>query len=152
MKQFFLITILICICSISAVAQTPIPAPGATATVGPVCRVIFFGTKPGKNAEFTRFRREHLKPILEEQKKQGLILSYAFYTKPVSNGPGDWDIGQMVCFKNYAEAIDLNPERDAKINDITLKHYGSAEARTKANESQTDLRVVFSSFLMREQY
>ena len=140
------------ICSIGVTAQTSSPTPVPSATVGPVCRVIFFGTKPGKNAEFTRFRREHLKPILEEQKKQGLILSYAFYTKPVSSGPEDWDIGQMVCFKNYSEAIDLNPERDAKVNEITLKHYGSAEARTKANDSQTELRVVFSSFLMREQY
>jgi hypothetical protein len=58
---------------------------------------------------------------------------------------------QITCFKDYAEAIDFNAERSAKFNDIGLKHYGSAEAMTKANDSQFDLRVVLSSFLMREQ-
>jgi hypothetical protein len=152
MKQFFVITMLIFVCTINALAQTPTPAPVAAATVGNVCRVIQFGTRPGKNGEFTRFRREHTKPILEEQKRQGLILSFAFYTKPVSNGPDDWDIAQITCFKNYAEAIDFDAERMAKLNAIALKHYGSTEAMTKANDSQTDLRVVFSSFLMREQF
>lgn len=141
MKRSFLIAILICLSAAGTWAQT----------AGHVCRVIQFGTKPGKNAEFTRFRREHLRPLLDEQKKQGLILSYTFYTKPTSNGPDDWDIMQITCFKDYAEAIDFNAERSAKFNDIVLKHYGSAEAMTKANDSQFDLRVVFSSFLIREQ-
>lgn len=151
MKRFFLITILMCAFAIGAVAQTPTPAPVPASSVGQVCRVIQFGTKVGKAGEFMRFRREHTRPILEEQKKQGLILSYMFYTKPVSNGPDDWDIAQITCFKNYADAIDFNAERAAKFNDIVLKHYGSNEAMTKANDSQSELRVIFSSFLMREQ-
>ena len=152
MRRPFLISMLICVCAMAALAQTQTPTSTPAITVGQVCRVIHFGTKPGKNGEFTKFRREHLKPILEEQKKQGLILSYNFYTKPVSSGPDDWDIAQITCFKNYADAIDFNAERAAKFNDITLKHYGSAEAMTNANNGQSDLRVIFSSVLMREQF
>lgn len=145
MKQLLLITTLVCACGIGAIAQTP------ATTVGPVCRVTLTGTKPGKNADFIKFRREHLLPIFEEQKKQGLIVSYTWYTKPINLGPDDWDIAQLVCFRNYADAIDANPERDAKINQISLQHYGSAEARTKANESLNDLRDVVASILIREQ-
>jgi hypothetical protein len=148
MKRSFFINMLICVCAAAgALAQTPAPAT----TAGQVCRVIQFGTRPGRNAEFTRFRREHLKPILGEQKKQGLILSYAFYSKPVSNGPDDWDIAQITCFRNYADAIDFNAERAAKFDDISLKHYGSSELMNIANSRLVDMRVIFSSFLMREQ-
>jgi hypothetical protein len=151
MKRLFIITTLICICGIGAMAQTPTPTPGPATTAGVVCRVTQTGTKPGRGPEFTRFRREHTKPILDEQKKQGLILSYTFYTKPVNNGPDDWDLALVVCFKNYADAIDFNAERGEKFNQIGLKHYGSDDARTKANNSLNDLRDVVSSFLIREQ-
>ena len=150
MKRFFLITIIMCVCAIGALAQTPAPTPPAT-TAGQVCRVTHLTTKPGKGADFTKFRRENTKPILDEQKKQGLILSYTFYTKPVFDRPGDWDLAVVVCFKNYADAIDFNAERGEKFNQIGLKHYGSDEARTKANNSQNDLREVRASFLVREQ-
>jgi hypothetical protein len=151
MKRFYLITMLMCFCGIAAMAQTPTATPGPATTAGLVCRVTHTGTKPGKNAEFIKFRREHAKPILDEQKKQGLIVSYTYYSKPINLGPDDWDLALVVCFKNYADAIDANAERDEKLNQIGLKHYGSAEARTKANNSLNDLRDVVSSILMREQ-
>jgi len=151
MERFYLIVILMCFCGIGAMAQTPTGMPGPATTAGQVCRVTLTGTKPGKNADFIKFRREHNKPIFDEQKKQGLILSYAYYTKPINLGPDDWDVALVVCFKNYAEAIDSNPEREEKLNQISLKHYGSAEARAKANNSLDDLRDVVSSTLVREQ-
>ena len=146
MKQLLFIYTLMWLCGIGVIAQTP------ATTAGPVCRITLTGTKPGKNADFIKFRREHLQPIFEEQKKQGLIVSYTWYTKPIDLGPNDWDIAQMVCFRNYAEAIDANPEREAKINQISLRHYGSAEARTIANSGLNDLRDVVASILIREQF
>jgi hypothetical protein len=108
--------------------------------------------KPGKGAEFVKFLRENSGPIFAEQKKQGLILDFKYLSQPTFDGPNDWDIAQVVVFKNYADALDFNAERIAKINEITLKHYGTVEARTKANESLNDLRTVLSSQLGREQY
>lgn len=151
MKRLFMMTMLMCFCGIGALAQTPTATPGPATTAGQVCRVTHTRTKPGKGADFTRFRREHNKLILDEQKKQGLIVSYTYYTKPVLEGPDDWDLALVVCFKNYADAIDFNAERGEKFNQIGLKHYGSDEARTKANNSLNDLRDVVSSILIREQ-
>lgn len=88
---------------------------------------------------------------MDEQKNQGLIVSYMFYTKPVLEGRDDADVIQVTCYKNYADAIDFNAERAAKFDAIGIKHYGSDDARTKANNSLNDLREVISSFLVREQ-
>jgi len=149
MKALFTVMMLVCFFGMGASAQAPAPGPATTA--GPVCRITLTGTKPGKNADFIRFRREHNKPMFDEQIIQGLIVSYAYYSKPINLGPDDWDIALVVCFKNYADAIDSNSERESKLNQISLKHSGSAEARTKANDSLNDLRDVVSSTLIREQ-
>jgi hypothetical protein len=145
MKRSLIITMFVCLFGIGTMAQMPATSAGS------VCRVTLTGTKPGKNGDFIKFRREHNKPIFDEQKKQGLIVSWAYYSKPVNLGPDDWDIALVVCFKNYAEAIDANPEREAKLNAINLKHYGTPEAMAKANASLNDLRDVVSSTLIREQ-
>lgn len=153
MKRFSLITMLLCLCAIGAQAQnpTPTPTPDPPTTAGPVWRITYFKIKPGKGMEYLRFLREHTKPILDEQKKQGLILDYKYFNQPTSDSPNDWDVAQLLVFRNYAEALDFNAERGAKFNEITLKHYGTAEARTKANDGLRDLRDVLSSHLAREQ-
>jgi len=147
MKKLVLTTGLVCIFTYVGFSQTQPPAT----TAGNVCRVTQMRTKPGKGADFTRFRRANTKPILDEQKKQGLILSYIYYNKPVNNGPDDWDLALVTCYKNYADAIDFSADRSAKFDAIGLKHYGSDEARTKANNSLNDLRDIIASFLIREQ-
>jgi hypothetical protein len=143
-------TILAALCAglfaIGAQAQTP-TAPATTP--GNVSRVTYFDVLPGKNNEFMTFLRTNTKPILDEQVKQGLIVSYSYFNKPVTEGPGDWDLGVVVTYKTYADAIDFNADRNAKFDAISLKHYGTAEARTKANDSLNALRVVTSSMLVR---
>ena len=134
--------------AISAFAQTPTATPPAT-TTGNVSRVTYFDVLPGKMPELATFLRTHTMPILEEQKKQGLIVSYSFFNKPFTDGPGDWDLGQIVTYKTYADAIDFNADRNAKFDAIGLAHYGSADARTKANDSLNALRTVTSSLLVR---
>jgi hypothetical protein len=136
-----------CLFATGVQAQTAPTTPATTA--GNVSRVTYFDVLPGKNNEFTTFLRTHTKPILDEQVKQGLIVSYSYFTKPGTDGPGDWDMGQIVTFKNYADAIDFNAERGAKLNAIGLAHYGTDEARTKANDSTTPMRTVVSSYLVR---
>ena len=148
MKKIFLTLLFACLFAIGIQAQTPTATPPAT-TPGTVSRVTYFDVLPGKTDELTTFLRTHTKLILDEQQKQGLILSYGFFTKPTTEGPGDWDLGLIVTYKNYADAIDFNAERGAKFDAISLAHYGSAEARTKANNSQNELRTVTSSHLFR---
>lgn len=148
MKKIFLTVLFALFLSIGSMAQTTSPTPPAT-TPGNVSRVIYFDVLPGKGNEFTTFLRTNSKVIFEEQIKQGLIVSYGYFTKATTDGPGDWDVGLVVTYKNYADALDPNPERAAKFDAITLKHYGTAEARTKANDSLNTLRTVTSSVLVR---
>ncbi|MBK8464533.1 MAG: hypothetical protein IPL32_01760 [Chloracidobacterium sp.] len=148
MKKLILTVLFACIFAIGAQAQTAASTPPAT-TPGPVTRVSYMDVLPGKTNDFTTFIRTHSVPLLEEQKKQGLILSYGYFTKPSTEGPGDWDLGLLVTYKNYADAADFNADRNAKFDAIGLAHYGSAEARTKANDSLMEMRTVVKSELVR---
>ncbi len=148
MKRIYLSISCLILFAIAASAQTPSPTPPAT-TPGNVTRVTYFDVLPGKTNEFTTFIRTHSVPIMEEQKKQGLILNYGYFTKPTTDGPGDWDLGLLVTYKNYADAVDFSAERNAKFDAIGLAHYGTADARTKANDSTIAMRTVVSSELVR---
>jgi hypothetical protein len=148
MKLATLSIVVVCLFSIGVQAQTAAPTPPAT-TPGAVSRVTYFDVLPGKTNELTTFLRTHTRVILEEQKKQGLIQNYGFFTKPTTEGPGDWDLGLIVTFATYADAIDFNTDRNSKFDAIGLAHYGSADARTKANDSLNGMRTVVSSILVR---
>lgn len=148
MRETFLTVLCVCVFAIGAMAQTPAPTTPAT-TSGNVSRVTYFDVLPGKGNENTTHIRTNQVPILEEQKKQGLIISYGFFTKPSTDGPGDWDLGLVITYKNYADAIDSNSERGQKMNAIGLAHYGTAEARTKANDATNAMRTVVRSYLVR---
>jgi len=137
-----------CIFAIGVQAQAPTPTPPAS-TPGNVSRVTYFDILPGKTTDFSNFIRRNTKVLLDEQVKQGLIVSYGFFTKATTEGPGDWDLGLVVTYKNYADAIDFNADRTAKFEAISLAHYGSVDARTKANDSVNDMRTVVSSQLVR---
>ena len=145
MRRVYISLFFVCLFAIGAHAQTTPPAT----TPGAVTRVTYFDVLPGQNDAVTAFIRTNQMPILEEQKKQGLILSYGFFGKPTTEGPGDWDLGLVVTWANYADAIDFNADRNAKFDAISLKHFGTADARTKANDSQNAMRTVTSSYLVR---
>ena len=150
MKKCFLVLLATCFLTVAATAQTTTPPPPAS-TAGNVWRITYLDILPGKTTDYMNFLRSHIKPILDEQKKQGLIVDYKFFSKPVTDGPGDWDVAQVTIYRNYAEAIDSNPERSAKFDAISIGHYGSVEERTKAGDLQNGLRTVVSSQLAREQ-
>lgn len=147
MKRFYLTMMLLSLFAIGAKAQVPERTVGD----GPVWRITYFKIKPGKGADYIKFLREHAKPTLDEQKKQGLILDYKYFSQPTTNGASDWDVAQAVAFKTYGEALDYDEMRAKAFNEIGLKHYGSAEARTKANEYRDSLRDTIAVRFIREQ-
>ena len=79
MKRIYLSISCLFLFAIAASAQTPSPTPGPATTAGNVSRVTYFDVLPGKNNEFLTFLRTHSLPIMEEQKKQGLILNYGYF-------------------------------------------------------------------------
>lgn len=114
--------------------------------VGPVWRVIYLHLKPGQGDAFWGDVRQHLKPIYDDEKKQGLITDYKFYVNPVANQPNDWNVAIALLYPNYA-ALD---QLDAKAGTILTQHYGSRDAMIQAGKSRADLADLQASRLARE--
>jgi hypothetical protein len=150
MKRIYLTLMLLGLLAIGAQAQNPTPTPAPATSPGSVFRIYYYEVKPGKGNDYTKFRRENGKPILDEMKKQGVIADYMWLTNPTSDGPNSWDVALVLVYKSYADALE-NVENGRKYNEIVLKHFGSPEARDKADAVQRELRDVISSNLMRQQ-
>jgi len=114
-------------------------------TEGPVNRVVLVHIKAGHATEFWNDVRQNLKPVFEEYKKQGVIADYHFFTKSTAENENDWNVGYTLTYKNYAALDDLATRTDP----ITLKVYGSREARTAAQMKRPEHATLVSSFLMR---
>src|SRR5712692_2444098 len=97
-------------------------------TEGPISRIVLIHIKPGHTTDFWSDVRQNLKPIYEEYKKQGVITSYGFFTKATLENADDWNVGLTLDYQNYAALDGLAVRTDP----ITLKFYGSREARTAA--------------------
>jgi hypothetical protein len=127
-----------------AVAQTA--APPHT-TPGSVTRITLVRIKPGRADDFWTDVRQNLKPIYEAYKAAGIIENYGFATKSTTDGEDDWNVAISLSYKNWAALDDLGPKQDP----ITLKHYGSAAARTAAAQKRLENGIAVSSFLIRQQ-
>ena len=115
-------------------------------TEGPVWRVTYVNVKPGKMGESLKDLRENFSKVNAAAKAQGLILDFKVYLNSTSTGPEDWDIATAILYKSWAQLDGLAGQMDA----ITLKHYGTAEARTRANNHRLELWMVNASALQRE--
>src|SRR5579864_8873752 len=126
--------------AVSVVAQNP------NFDVGPVWRVTYMHLKPGMGDVFWNDFRQHIKPVLDEQKKQGLISDYKAFINPTTNQPNDWDVALAVLYPSWASLDQI----DAKAATIVAKHYGSREAAFEAARKRSDFRDVVASHLARE--
>ncbi len=146
MKRLALLITTLFLLTFAAQAQTPDRAM----TEGPVWRIGEYRAKPGKGADYVKYLREHAMPLLAEQKRQGLILDYKFFTNVTTAGPQEVQYVQAILHRNFADALDYNAEMGKKFNDISLKHFGSAENRTKVNEQMFAIREFIRGYLLRE--
>ncbi len=114
--------------------------------MGRVWRVTYYHLKPGMGDTFRKDFHDHLKPLLEEYKKAGLISDYKVFTNATTNGLNDWDVALGLLFPNWA-AMD---QIDAKAATIVAKHYGSREASQEAARKRSEFRELVASHLARE--
>lgn len=113
---------------------------------GPVWRVTYLSTKPGKFNDALKDIRDHFSKVYTDAKAQGLVLDFKVFLNTTSTGPTDWNIATGILYKGYSALDGLA----GKMDPITLKHYGSAEARTQAGAKRADLWTTVSSALARE--
>ena len=126
-------------------AQTPVALAdsGFTAT-NAIMRVSLYRNADGMQQAVLDDMRRHLIPIWEAYKAAGLVVSYSTMTNATASSKDDWQFGIVLTYRNYAALDSLG----AKTAPITLKHYGTAAARTAANEARNKMRILVSTNLI----
>ena len=120
-------------------------SPNTTPTT--VTRVVLVRIKPGHADPFWADVRQHLKPIYDEEKRQGLLSDWSVSTKPTQDNPDDWNVVLTITYPNWAALDTFGPKTDP----ITLAHYGSAANRTAAGNARIEHGTIVANFLMRNQ-
>jgi hypothetical protein len=128
----------------TATVAAPLSAQATRApyTEGSVWNLQFIRVKPGLQDDYINNVRATTKHLLDEAKRQGLILSYHYISAP-SATPQDWDVLVMVEYENYA-ALDGLRE---KVEPIVAKAFGGeSERRTRAGQRNEIREVIGSKF------
>lgn len=141
MKKYFTLTLLVSLSFLASQASAQ-----EHYTEGPIWRITLVKFLPGKFNDFMIDLRQNVKRSYEEYKKQGIIMDYSISLKSTTEGPDDWNVAIAAKYKSFAALDGLT----AKIDPITLKLYGSKEARQQAGTKRTEVGRLISSFLMRE--
>jgi hypothetical protein len=129
---------------VAAQPQPPVADSGIKRTTS-ITRVNFFRFPDATAAAAAnRDMLEHLVPIWEAEKKAGLLVAYSTMTNATRTSETDWQLGIVLTYRNWAALDSVG----AKAGPITLAHYGTAEARTAANDRRGKLRIAVSSVLV----
>jgi hypothetical protein len=115
-------------------------------TEGPVWRVSLIRVKPTAMDAYLTSLRQSSKPILEEEKRQGIIMDYKVFLKETRNSPEDWDICLAIQYKNYA-AMDGLTAKGEMMRDKVL---GGKQPAQQLTEKRAEIREVISSELLQE--
>lgn len=114
-------------------------------TEGPVVDVATVRTEPGKFDDYLRYLAGPYKQLMEEQKKAGIIVSYAVY-QATPRGPHDPDLYLVTTYKNMAALDGL----DARTDPIQEKIFGSLDQQSTATIERGKLRTLIGSQHIRE--
>lgn len=112
---------------------------------GTIWAISFIKVKPGMFDVYMRDLAVARKKLMEEAKKQGLIVSEKMLAGS-SMGREDWDLMLMVEYKNWAAFDGLNDKFDA----LSLKIVGSEEAQLKTMVKRTEVREIMGDKVFQE--
>jgi hypothetical protein len=115
-------------------------------TEGPVWRIQLIRVKPTHMDDYLAMLRQSTKPMIEEEKKQGMITDYKVFLKETKNSPEDWDICVAVQYKNHAAMDGLA----AKGETARDKILGGKQQNQQLMEKRAEVREIISSELLQE--
>jgi competence protein ComGC len=115
-------------------------------TEGPVWRVQLIRVKPNQMDAYLTSLRQSTKPLIEEEKRQGVIMDYKVFLKETKANPEDWDIAVAIEYKNHAAMDGLAAKGEAARDKI----LGGKQAAQQLGEKRTEIREIISSDLMQE--
>ena len=125
-------------------AQAPTVSDSGIKATTAIMRVSLYRYADGMQQAVLDDMRTHLIPIWEAQRSAGILLNYSTMTNSTASSKDDWQLGIVLTYKNWGAIDSLGP-RNAP---ITLKHYGTAEKRTAANEARGKMRILVSTNLI----
>jgi len=112
---------------------------------GTVWSVSFIRVKPGMFDVYMRDLAAQRKKLMDEAKKQGLIVSERMLTGSAA-GRDDWDLMLMVEYKNWAAFDGLSDKFDA----LALKVVGSEEKQLQMMVKRTEVREIIGGKTLQE--
>jgi hypothetical protein len=133
--------------AIAAVVASPLAgfAQDKTYKEGTVWTVSFIKVKPGMFDAYMRDLAAQRKKLMEEAKKQGLIVSEKMFAGS-SSSRDDWDLMLMVEYKNWAAFDGLSDKFDA----LALKLVGSEEKQMQMMVKRTEVREIIGEKTLQE--
>ena len=114
-------------------------------TQGPVVIVSFVRTEPGMFEEYLRYLDSTHKHLLEEHKKQGVILDYGVYQARPRDAQ-DADLILTVTYKNMAAFDDLQARTDPLVKQV----FGSLNKAASASVDRGKMRKEIGSQELRQ--
>jgi len=115
-------------------------------TEGPVWRVSLVRVKPNQMDAYLTSLRQSSKPILDEEKRQGIIVDYKLFMKETKSNPEDWDLCLAVEYKNHAALDGLSAKGEAMRDKI----LGGKQQGQQLGEKRTEMREIITSDLLQE--
>ena len=112
---------------------------------GPVWTITFIKVKPGMFDVYMRDLSVQRKKLMDEAKKQGLIVSEKMLSGSAA-GRDDWDLMLMVEYKNWAAFDGLSEKFDA----LALKIVGSEEKQVQTMVKRTEVREIVGEKTVQE--
>ena len=112
---------------------------------GPVWNVTLIKVKPGMLDTYLRDLASARKKLMEEAKKQGLIVSEKMFIGQAANRE-DWDLMLMVEYKNWAAFDGLSDKFDA----LALKLVGPEEKQVQMMVKRTETREILGDKVVQE--
>ncbi len=144
MVRFRTLALLLALPLAAASAQQPASTQAAVrVTTTSVARVILVRINPGQIPAYNRDMVDNIIPIYEAYKAAGIITGYSLFNKSTAEDPNDWQRGITLTYANWAALDGLGAKMDA----VTLKHYGTAEKRVAANQARAAIATTIASFL-----
>ena len=138
----------------SAQTTSPTTTPSSTTTTrgsnapyteGPVWTITLVKTKAGMSDDYLKSISQTVKPVMEAEKAQKLILDYKILNGDAAS-PQDFNILIMVEYPNMAALDGLRDKTDP----IFEKVMGSEDQRRAITVKRLDIREILGAKTMRE--